>query len=64
MNIKMKSCTFTNDNNVSILLLDHPFSETLEYRDNHEVLFRKINTFLHLCTFKTPILEDKKICEG
>jgi len=46
MNINMKSCTFTNDNNVSILLLDHPFSETLEYRDNHEVLFRKINTFL------------------
>ena len=42
----MKSCTFTNDNNVSILLLDHPFSESLKNRDNHEVLFRKINTFL------------------
>ena len=42
----MKSCTFTNDNNVSILLLDHPFSESLKNRDNHEVLFRRINTFL------------------
>lgn len=42
----MKSCTFTNDNNVSILLLDNPFSESLKNRDNHEVLFRRINTFL------------------
>ena len=37
---------FTNDNNVEISLLDHPFSQGLKRRDNHEVLFRRINTFL------------------
>jgi len=42
----MTSCIFTNVDNVSILLLDHPSSNTFKNRDNHEVLFRKINTFL------------------
>ena len=30
------------------------------------LLYNAINrlNYLHLCTFKTPILEDKKICEG
>lgn len=42
----MKSAIFTNDDSVSISLINHPFSEILERRDNHEVLFRRINTFL------------------
>ena len=42
----MASCIFTNDDNVSILLIDHPFSNDLKRRNNHEVLFRRINTFL------------------
>jgi len=42
----MASCLFTNDNNVSVLLLDHPISETFKTRDKHECLFRKINAFL------------------
>jgi FkbM family methyltransferase len=42
----MESCTFTNDNNVSILLLEHPFSDVLRRRDAHEVIFRRINTYL------------------
>ena len=40
------SVVFTNDDSVSILLLDHPFSDVFKTRDNHEVLFRRINTFL------------------
>lgn len=42
----MNSCVFTNDNHVIVSLLDHQFSQTFATRDNHEVLFRKINTFL------------------
>jgi FkbM family methyltransferase len=42
----MSSCIFTNDNNVNILLPNHPFSESLKVRDTHEPLFRKINTYL------------------
>ena len=41
-----RSCIFTNDNNVSVSLIDHPFSNNLSIRDNHEVLFRRINTYL------------------
>ena len=37
---------FTNDDNVTISLIDHHFSSLLEKRDNHEVLFRQINTYL------------------
>lgn len=40
------SVVFTNDDSVSILLLDHPFSDVFKTRDNHEVVFRRINTFL------------------
>lgn len=40
------TAVFTNDNHVEISLLDHPFSQGLKRRDNHEVLFRRINTFL------------------
>lgn len=42
----MSYCTFKNDNNVHILLLPHQFSNTFARRDNHEILFRRINTFL------------------
>lgn len=42
----MDQCTFTNDDFVSILLPNHPFSRVLVTRDHHEVLFRRINTYL------------------
>jgi FkbM family methyltransferase len=37
---------FTNDDSVKILLIDHNYSKRFKTRDNHEVLFRRINTFL------------------
>jgi len=40
------SCIFTNDNNIEIKLLDHPSSTYFVNRDSHEVLFRRINTYL------------------
>ncbi len=42
----MKSCTFTNDGNIKINLIDDPKSNLFSSRDNHEVLFRRINTYL------------------
>ena len=42
----MSSCIFTNDNNTRILLIDHPLSKTFTTRNNHEVLFRRIHTYL------------------
>ena len=42
----MEFVTFTNDDSVHISLLNHPLSHALKIRDNHEVLFRRINTFL------------------
>ena len=42
----MKSCIFTNDNNVEILLTTHPFSDHIAMRDNHEVYFRRIHTYM------------------
>jgi len=42
------SCTFTNDNHVTVTLIQHPFTPQFQNRDNHEVLFRRINTFLIL----------------
>jgi FkbM family methyltransferase len=42
----MSSCVFTNDNNVEIKLIEHHLSPELSYRDHHEVLFRRINTYL------------------
>jgi FkbM family methyltransferase len=41
-------CVFTNDNNAVITLVDHPFSNMFARRNNHEVLFRRISTFLIL----------------
>jgi len=41
------SCIFTNDNNVEVKLIKkHRNSSTFSTRDNHEVMFRRINTFL------------------
>jgi FkbM family methyltransferase len=45
------TAVFTNDNHVKISLLDHPLSQDLKRRDNHEVLFRRINTFLIMNKF-------------
>jgi len=41
------SCIFTNDNNVSVKLIkNHRSSRVFASRDNHEIYFRRINTFL------------------
>ena len=40
------SCTFTNDNYVEIKLIDSPISKAFRTRDNHEIIFRKVNTYL------------------
>jgi len=56
----MSSIIFTNDDNVSISLINHPFSHELKYRDNHEVLFRRINTFL----IKNKIIKNNIIDLG
>ena len=42
----MSSCIFTNDNNTRILLVEHPLSKTFASRNEHEVLFRRIHTYL------------------
>ena len=54
------SCIFTNDNNVSISLIDDPYSELLAGRDHHEVLFRRINTML----IKDNIIKNNIIDSG
>jgi FkbM family methyltransferase len=40
------SCIFTNDNHSEILLIEHPLSQIFASRDNHEVLFRRMHTYL------------------
>tara|TARA_R100000353_G_scaffold100040_1_gene72679 strand:+ start:467 stop:1225 length:759 start_codon:yes stop_codon:yes gene_type:complete len=40
------SCIFTNDNNVEVKLVKHRSSRVFATRDNHEIMFRRINTFL------------------
>jgi len=42
----MRSCIFTNDNNVEIILQGHYFSDILAIRDNYEVYFRRIHTYM------------------
>jgi FkbM family methyltransferase len=42
----MTSCSFKNDDNVSLMLIDHPFTEWFPGREDCEKLFRIINTFL------------------
>lgn len=54
------NCTFTNDNNVGILLLNHNFSQLFKNRDNHEVMFRRINTYL----IKNKIIKNNIIDLG
>ena len=54
------SCIFTNDNNVSISLIDDPYSEEFPRRDNHEVLFRRINTLL----IKNGIIKNNIVDSG
>ena len=39
-------CVFTNDAHVSLYLTNHRFSSTFSKRNNHEVLFRQISTYL------------------
>lgn len=40
------TCIFTNDDSVIITLINHPFTNDFKKRDNHEIYFRRINTFL------------------
>ena len=42
----MNSVIFTNDDNAKILLTDHVFSELFRVRDDFEIIFRRINTYL------------------
>ena len=42
----MNHIIFTNDDSVNISLPDHRFSKRFKTRNNHEVLFRRINTYL------------------
>jgi len=56
----MEYATFTNDDFVSIRLIDHNFSSDLKRRDNHEVIFRRINTFL----IKNKIIKNNIIDLG
>ena len=56
----MDSAVFTNDDSVNILLIKHPFSNDLKRRDGHEVLFRRINTFL----IKNKIIKNNIIDLG
>ena len=42
----MSSCIFTNDNNTNVLLIEHPLSQIFAGRDSHEVLFRRMHTYL------------------
>jgi FkbM family methyltransferase len=56
----MEKCIFTNDNNICINLLNHSFSNNFKNRDNHEIIFRKINTFL----IKSNIIKNNIIDLG
>lgn len=56
----MEHCTFTNDDGVTILLINHHFSSMFKNRDNHEVIFRRINTYL----IKNKIIKNNIIDLG
>jgi FkbM family methyltransferase len=45
MNI-IDNAIFTNDNHINVKVIDHTFSSTFIKRDNHEVMFRRINSYL------------------
>ena len=40
------SCVFTNDGGITVSLIEHSFSPTFASRNNHEVLFRRMHTYL------------------
>ena len=40
------SCVFTNDGGITVSLIEHQFSQTFASRNNHEVLFRRMHTYL------------------
>lgn len=56
----MEYCTFTNDDDVTILLTNHEFSHKFKNRDNHEIMFRRINTYL----IKNKIIKNNIIDLG
>jgi len=51
---------FVNDNNVSISIPNHKYSQEFYRRDNHEIYFRKIHTFL----IKNKIIKNNIIDLG
>lgn len=53
-------CTFTNDDGVTILLINGKISDMFKTRDNHEVIFRRINTYL----IKNKIIQNNIIDLG
>ena len=53
-------CTFTNDDGVTILLINDKISDMFKIRDNHEVIFRRINTYL----IKNKIIQNNIIDLG
>ena len=56
----MNFSIFTNDDFVNISLIEHDFSNVFKNRDSHEVIFRKINTFL----IKNKIIKNNIIDLG
>ena len=56
----MNFAIFTNDNNVNISLIEHDFSNVFKNRDYHEIIFRRINTFL----IKNKIIKNNIIDLG
>jgi len=59
-NVIKNQYTFTNDDFVNVFLLDHPYSEWFKTRDDREVIFRRINTFL----IKNKIIKNNIIDLG
>lgn len=43
---KKQSVIFKNDDNIKIKLINHRFSNRFKKRDNHEIQFRRIHTYL------------------
>ena len=56
----MDYAIFTNDDFCSILLINHKFSKAFKSRDNNEIIFRRINTFL----IKNKIIKNNIIDIG
>jgi FkbM family methyltransferase len=56
----MECTTFRNDDDVTILLINDKLSDIFKTRDNHEVIFRRINTYL----IKNKIIKNNVIDLG